>query len=82
MSDMNFCSYAQESQVKIRSDIPVRRPWVTCTFRHRPLLDLRAVSGVKHDVHVSVPGHSIAHRCKREICRVRLLERLDLGRVI
>jgi len=74
--------YAQESEVKIYSDIPARYPWVTCTFRHSPLLDLRAKSGVKHSVHAPVSCHSIAHSCQREICRVRLLERLDLGRVI
>lgn len=74
--------YAQESQVKINSDLSVRNPWVTFTFGHSPLLDLRAVSGVKHDVQVSVPCHSIAHSCQRKICRVRLLERHDLGRVI
>lgn len=79
---MPVLPYAQESQVKIHSDVPSRYPWVTRTCRHSPLLDLRAVSGVKHDVHVSVPCHHIAHSCQGEICRVRLLKRLDLGRVI
>lgn len=69
-------------RLKINSDVPACYPRVTCTFRYGPLLDQRAVCGVEHDVHVSVPRHSIAHGCQREIGRVRLLERLDLGLVI
>lgn len=72
----------KESQAKINGNVPARYPRVACTLGHRPLLHLRAGSGIKHDVQVSVPAHAIAHRGQREIGRVRLAERLDLGRVI
>jgi hypothetical protein len=55
----------KKSQVKPHSDVPARYPRVTRTFRHRPLLDLRAISGVKHDIQAPIPCHSIAHSCQR-----------------
>ena len=81
---MVICSIYQiyQLQPKVGRNVSPRDPWFTRTFRHSPFLNLRASSGVKHDVHASISRCSIKRRCQGKIGSVDFLERLDLGCVI
>ena len=79
---MPITYFANTLQPKIYSDVSACYPWVACPFRYSPLLDLRTIPRVIHDVYIPVTCHSVTHRRQGEICGVWLLERLDLGRVI
>ena len=68
--------------MEIHRDVPDCDPRLAHPLRYRPLLDLRAMADVEHDVDVPDPGHAIAHRGEGEVGCVWLLEGLDLRRVV
>ena len=42
------------SQAQVRTDVPTCCPWVTGMDWHCPLLDLRAIANIEHDINDSI----------------------------